>query len=500
MATPVLDIWKSGGWVMPDGKHVVHVQNEEQALRDGALHVVIAKDGVADISRWNQDADDLVHRFMASTPPPEDLYMRFHSVEPHEEQMKRIFGRSKLLNKKAETAVKQYGQPTPANPMYEDKKVEDDLKIKKPMLPGQPGNPPANAATNGPLVEQQASVEKEADRTLMPQETTKQTPGAYGYDPGMAHRKLPIAQPPTREQGAAPSWVTGSKRAVDSRELLDRAHTELLTLATHYNVRDSRVINLLAELENFLGIEMRPLRRASLFNKKAAKKKVADNYGTVEDLQNFLGKFDVDAKVRFISAVSTYPQIELPIYETWNAGGVPTISLDTDPFYNHLEKLNKEREQRRQPSPTAGLRRRRDYGESKVAIGITPGAPGPDYKAVTKDKSILNEAAPAGGVGEGPAFPPAEVDKAKARRDEKRNRTRANDELAFLGRKYHTSMPIQEMRDILVKHGFNGEAMDGIYTGEDGKMHEQCGPNTWISMTWHKMPRTGTWEIVAYLS
>jgi len=485
------------------------------------------------------------------------------------------------LFKKADPEVKQYGQPTPANPLDNGNKDEkdEDLKIKKPSIPGQPGNEPGNNAGNGPLLPNgnpiQADMEKEAERTLLPEQPRPKSKSQYDYDPRMQNRTMPIAQPTTRAEGA-PSWVTGASRrpkllnknaemsvpdkhefriAVQTLKMPDAMlgvmggpskEQALQTLARHgYRWDDAdymrggkglkraavdttsgewqitqtpdgsfRYVNHNAKLlTTGFGSQEGLERNADIIRmsgsalvqmqqryaqefpqgKSASVRKVADDYGTVADLQNFLSSFDTDAKIRFISAVSTYPQIELPIYETWNNGGVPTISLDTDPFYAHIEKLNKEMADRRNrpaaPAPVSASK--------KVAIGITPGVPGPDYKAVTKDKSILNDAPPAGELG-GAMGP--EVDKAKARRDEKRNRTRANNDLAAIGRRYHSSMPLQEMKEILAKYGFNPEAMDGIYTGEEGKMHEQAGPNTWISMTWHKMPRTGTWEIVAYLS
>src|SRR5271157_2159146 len=112
MPIPVLDIWKSGGWVLPDGKTSIRVPNEEQALREGALHFVLGKDGVMDIYMWNTESNDMVTKFLERFAPPEDQYLRFHSAEPHGELMKRMFGRSKFLNKKADPEVKQYGQPT----------------------------------------------------------------------------------------------------------------------------------------------------------------------------------------------------------------------------------------------------------------------------------------------------------------------------------------------------------------------------------------------------
>jgi hypothetical protein len=360
--------------------------------------------------------------------PTDDPYLKYRTQK------------AKLLRRAVE--VKQYGQPTPANPMDEEKKVEKDLKIKKPMLPGQPGNPPQNDATNGPLL-QQSAVEKEAERTILPAEPPpnpeKKSP--YAYDPHMKEYTHPIAQPTTEEEGAVPEWVTGSKRA-------------------------------------------------KFLNKKAA----ITPGGSWETVQTPDGQF------RFVNHAEKLATTGFGSEEALMRNA-DIIRVDKGTLKLMRERYLKEfpQHQASKKTPT-GLRRRRDYGESKVAIGVTPGAPGPDYKAVTKDKSIYNDAAPAGDVGEGPAFPSEEVSAAKSRAVEARNRRQANDDLAALCRKYHANLPIQEIKAILVKHGFNGEAMDGIYTGRDGKMHEQCGPRTWVAMTWHKLERSGLWEIVAYVS
>jgi hypothetical protein len=79
-------------------------------------------------------------------------------------------------------------------------------------------------------------------------------------------------------------------------------------------------------------------------------------------------------------------------------------------------------------------------------------------------------------------------------------RSNANDKLADLCRRYHSSIPLTEIKDILVSNGFDGAAIDGIYTGRDGRMSEQCGERTWIVLVWHKMEVTGQWEITSYLS
>ena len=83
---------------------------------------------------------------------------------------------------------------------------------------------------------------------------------------------------------------------------------------------------------------------------------------------------------------------------------------------------------------------------------------------------------------------------------ESSRRNKANKALDILCRKYHQSLPLTEIKEILSANGFNADAVDGIYTGREGKSHEQVGPKTWMMMTWHKMEETGTWEVVAYLS
>ena len=381
------------------------------------------------------------------------------------------------------------------------------------------------------------------ERTVLPPPPPPSEQSPYTYDPEMELE--PIAQPSTREQGAK---RIGSKTAFKTLQpdvqdalramadckfcqtCLDHAtHTRLLPHLQQKHGVSVAVANTAAH-EAFKRMEafkrqryklVPTTARAKLLNKKM--RVAADSPITAGRMVKFLSRFDDDMPIHTISAAPTYPQIELPIYEFWNAGGKPTISFDTDQFMAHIDKINKEEAARwnknpttaskkaaetqtpyrweiRLPgaAPTASLRRRPDYGERKIAVGITPGAPGPDYKAVTKDKSIYNDAPPAGFESPEGTMPDAAA--AGTRRDESRNRRKANTELAGVSRRYHSSMPIQVIKDILTRYGFNGDAMDGIYTGEEGKMHEQCGPNTWIAMTWHKLPRTGLWEIVVYLS
>lgn len=94
-----------------------------------------------------------------------------------------------------------------------------------------------------------------------------------------------------------------------------------------------------------------------------------------------------------------------------------------------------------------------------------------------------------------------DADPKAAKQKEKKARNRVNDALADLTKNhYFQSTPAKEIGEILNANGFKGSVMFGIYTGRDGKIHEQCGPNTWIFMTWHKMENSGKYEIVTYVS
>ena len=77
----------------------------------------------------------------------------------------------------------------------------------------------------------------------------------------------------------------------------------------------------------------------------------------------------------------------------------------------------------------------------------------------------------------------------------------ANSELSQLGRSYHETLPLTQMASILENWGFDPAALtESILLGQDGRVHEQVGFNTWLSLMWHKMEVTGRYEVVAYLS
>lgn len=82
---------------------------------------------------------------------------------------------------------------------------------------------------------------------------------------------------------------------------------------------------------------------------------------------------------------------------------------------------------------------------------------------------------------------------------EKTARRRANEDFYKLGLRYHDGLPISEIDAILEAHGFS-VLEEAIYCGRKGSAHEQVGPFTWFTMSWHKMEVTGRYEVTAYVS
>ena len=82
---------------------------------------------------------------------------------------------------------------------------------------------------------------------------------------------------------------------------------------------------------------------------------------------------------------------------------------------------------------------------------------------------------------------------------ERSNRRRVNNDLFRMGQTYHESLPLAFIDEVLRMNNFKPLA-DGIYCGREGKVTEQVGERTWLTMTWYKMPNTGRYEVVAYVS
>ena len=83
-------------------------------------------------------------------------------------------------------------------------------------------------------------------------------------------------------------------------------------------------------------------------------------------------------------------------------------------------------------------------------------------------------------------------------REEAKSRNQVNVKLYELGKHYHHVLPLSDIDCALLCAGFN-VLEEAIYCGRDGHSHEQVGPRTWLSLSWHKM-ESGRYEVTAYVS
>lgn len=86
----------------------------------------------------------------------------------------------------------------------------------------------------------------------------------------------------------------------------------------------------------------------------------------------------------------------------------------------------------------------------------------------------------------------------QSRKHEAKARSTANELLHGMGN-YHRQIPNERIDAILMAVGFS-TLEEGIYCGREGRMSEKVGPDSWFAMTWYKMPETGNYEVVAYIS
>lgn len=64
---------------------------------------------------------------------------------------------------------------------------------------------------------------------------------------------------------------------------------------------------------------------------------------------------------------------------------------------------------------------------------------------------------------------------------------------------YTPFLPITDVDSILTAAGFNSTE-PAIWCGHEGRSHEAVGFGVWLTLTWYKMPETGNYEVVAYVS
>jgi len=74
-----------------------------------------------------------------------------------------------------------------------------------------------------------------------------------------------------------------------------------------------------------------------------------------------------------------------------------------------------------------------------------------------------------------------------------------NAELAYVNSQKHTGMPMREISMVLTQNDLDPSKVHEHLHGDEGRLHVQVGPETFLTMTWYRM-ESGRYEVVAYAS
>jgi hypothetical protein len=84
------DVWRYGGWLLPNTNIVPSVNDEKAALKSGAVKFDLDLKGVMQIERKSYDrhTEARMTDFLQKIPPPETLNLKFKSYGAKEETAK----------------------------------------------------------------------------------------------------------------------------------------------------------------------------------------------------------------------------------------------------------------------------------------------------------------------------------------------------------------------------------------------------------------------------
>lgn len=84
---------------------------------------------------------------------------------------------------------------------------------------------------------------------------------------------------------------------------------------------------------------------------------------------------------------------------------------------------------------------------------------------------------------------------------QRQRRSAVNAALHAIGMTYHEGLPVEELGAILETNGYDTQALAAMVISScTNGLHEQVGPNDWLTVRWYKMPVSGRFEIVAYIN
>ena len=86
------DVWRYGGWLLPNTNMVPSVKDEKAALESGAVKFELDLKGVMQVERKSSDrhAEARMADFLKKFPPPETLSVKFQSYGVEEEAAKLV--------------------------------------------------------------------------------------------------------------------------------------------------------------------------------------------------------------------------------------------------------------------------------------------------------------------------------------------------------------------------------------------------------------------------
>jgi len=78
---------------------------------------------------------------------------------------------------------------------------------------------------------------------------------------------------------------------------------------------------------------------------------------------------------------------------------------------------------------------------------------------------------------------------------------KVNSELYQLGLEFHDTLSysLNTIDRILTKHGFATPSAEPIFSGLEGRLHQEVGEGKWLTVSWHRFD-TGRYEVTAYVN
>jgi len=88
----------------------------------------------------------------------------------------------------------------------------------------------------------------------------------------------------------------------------------------------------------------------------------------------------------------------------------------------------------------------------------------------------------------------------RARNEINKSARKVNVELARMGRTFYDHLPIVAVSNLVEEHGFTADALEGIYCGHEGRVHQPIGHGKYIQINWCRIGDNNRFELNCYVS